>query len=205
MLQVKPVSRDVIDSWPVTGSGLPVRVVNSVAPANVERIGKLRGWSDHDLLALRSLGRISLTNIRSFFKLCGQIEQGKQTFQNIREVFDIFLDNAELKVLTARYGFERQDLAASRSWATLQEIGNAEHKTRERIRQIQETATDQLSSLLATVCLQPFNDYFISYVDKLGRVATCADLAPLQNDPVLSGYNVCSILLRLNAVGEHVV
>lgn len=198
MLKVKPVARETIDGWPIADSGLPVRVVNSVATANVLRIGELRTWTDQQLLALRSLGRISLGHVRGFFKLCNQIEQGKQSFQTIREVFTIFLDEAEMKVISARYGFEQRELTASRNWATLQQIGNADGKTRERVRQIQETAFARLKSRLATVCLQPFLDYFTSYIENLGRAASCADLAPLQNDPVLASYNICSILLLLS-------
>lgn len=198
MLQVKPITRETVDAWTVAESGLPVRVVNSVTPIGVATIGQLRLKSDAELLALRSLGKISLGHIRSFFKLCNQIEQGKQTFQNLREVFGIFLDEPELSVLSARYGFERKDLVASRDCVTLQEIGNAQNKTRERVRQVQETAMRQLHSRLARVCFQPFTDHFISYVDNLGRVANCADLAPLQSDPVLAGCNVCSILLLLS-------
>jgi len=198
MLQVKPISREVIDAWPISNSGLPVRIVNGVAPSNVRKVGDLRSWSDQDLLALRSLGRISLQHIKKFFKLCEQIEQGKQTFQNIQEVFAIFLDEAELNVVSARYGFDRKDPAVSRNYKTLQQIGNTENKTRERIRQIQETAVQTLKSHLATTCLQPFNDCFLSYIENLGHVANCADLAPLQDDPALGGYSICSILLLLS-------
>ena len=197
MLQVKPVTREVIDAWPVAESGLPIRVVNSVAPAHVQTIAQLRSMSDAELLALRSLGKISLGHVRSFLKLCNQIEQGKQAFLNVQEVFSIFLDDAELGVLSARYGFGRKDLGASRNCVTLQEIGNAEHKTRERVRQIQETAMRQLQSRLARICLQPFIDYFVSYLEGLGRVANCVDLAPLQNDSAFAGFNPCSVLLLL--------
>lgn len=198
MLQVAPLKREIIDLWPVAESGLPVRVVNSVGAAGVMEIGQLRTWSDQKLLGLRSLGRISLGHVRSFFKLCGQIEQGKQSFQTIQEVFGIFLDSDELKVLAARYGFDREDFRASRSVTTLQEIGDEENKTRERIRQIEETAKRNLRSRLATVCLEPFYERFVSFLDSRGRVASCTDLASLHDDPLLAGRNICSILLLLS-------
>ena len=153
-----------IDAWPVDESGLPVRVVNSVLTAGVTTVGQLRAQSDQDLLALRSLGRISLGHIRSFFKLCGQIEQGKQSFNSIRELLPLFLDAPEMKVVTARYGFELEEPTASRNCATLQEIGDAEHKTRERVRQVQETAMQKLRSRLATVCLEPFYIFFAEFI-----------------------------------------
>lgn len=197
MLQVKKVSREIIDKWPVEDSGLTARVVHSVSKAGCRNIGELRAWSDKQIRSLRGLGKISLAHTKNFFRLCGQIEQGKQTFQNIREVFAIFLDEIELKVLSARYGFDRKDLIAARDWATLQQIASAENRTRERIRQIQESGLAHLHSRLARVCLQPFVDYFARYVDSLGKVAHCADFAPLQNDPVLSGFSVCGIVLLL--------
>ena len=123
MLNVAPVGRETIDSWPVDGSGLPVRVVNSVRPAGVATVGQLRAQTDHDLLALHSLGRISLNHVRSFFKLCAQIEQGKQSFNSIRELLPLFLDGPEMRVITARYGLDLKELNGATNCATLQEIG----------------------------------------------------------------------------------
>ncbi len=197
MLQVPPIKRETIEGWLVAESGLPIRVVNSVLPAGVTRIGELRKWSDQDLLNLRSLGRISLDHIHSFFRLCNQIEQGKQRFQNIREVFNICLDGPEFEVLSARYGFDRPEMAASRQWTTLQEIGDAEHKTRERVRQVEETAVRKLRSRVAAACLQPFYAYFVSFLEEHGRAAACPDLEPVRRDPILAAYNVCGILLLL--------
>jgi hypothetical protein len=197
MLQVKAVSREYIDSWPIPESGLSARVVHSVMAAGISTVGELRGWPDRQLLALKSLGRISLNGIKAFYRLCGQIEQGKQSFQNIREVFDIFWDEDEFRVVAARYGFHRRDLAAASDWATLQEIANAENKTRERIRQIEDVALQHLNSRLAKLCLQPFVDYFVKYIDALGKAANCADLAPLQDDPLLAGFNVGAVALLL--------
>ena len=199
MLHVAPISRESIDAWAVDGSGLPVRVVNSVLTAGVTTIGQLRAQSDQDLLALRSLGRISLGHIRSFFKLCGQIEQGKQSFNSIREVLPLFLDGPEMKVVMARYGFELEELAQrSRNCATLQKIGDSEHKTRERVRQVQETATQKLRSRLATVCLEPFYVFFADLLEARGASATCEDIAPFRNEPPVGGYNICGVLVLLS-------
>jgi hypothetical protein len=197
MLHVTPVGRETIDAWPVDGSGLPVRVVNSVLTAGVTTVGQLRAQSDQALLALRSLGRISLGHIRSFFKLCGQIEQGRQSFNSIRELLPLFLDGPEMKVITARYGLELEELASAGSGATLQEIGDAEHKTRERVRQIQETAIQKLRSRLATVCLEPFHGFFAGLLEARGSSATCADISALKNEAPAGGYNLCGILMLL--------
>jgi hypothetical protein len=198
MLQVTPVGRETIDTWPVDGSGLPVRVVNSVLTAGVTTVGQLRTQSDQNLLALRSLGRISLAHIRSFFKLCGSIEQGKQSFNSLRELLPLFLDGPEMKVITARYGFELQELTAARNCATLQEIGDAEHKTRERVRQVQETAMQKLRSRLASVCLEPFYAFFTGLLEARGTSVTCADIATLKTESPAGGYNICGILMLLS-------
>ena len=198
MLQVSPICREVIDLWPIAEAGLPARVINSVGPAGVANVGDLRKWADKDLLGLRSLGRISVGHIHSFLRICNQIELGKQRFSNIREVLSIFLDGPEFKVISARYGFDRTEMVASRDWATLQEIGNAEHKTRERIRQVQDVAIHKLGSRLAAACLQPFCDFFTVFIRSRSEVISCSDLIPLAEDPVLAGFNICSVLLLLS-------
>jgi hypothetical protein len=198
MLHVTPVGRETIDAWPVDGSGLPVRVVNSVLTAGVTTVGQLRAQSDQNLLALRSLGRISLGHIRSFFKLCGQIEQGKQSFNSIRELLPLFLDSPEMKVVTARYGLEIEELTAARNCATLQEIGDAEHKTRERVRQIQETAMQKLRSRLAKICLEPFYVFFASLLEARGTSVPCVDVAALKSESPAGGYSICGVLMLLS-------
>ncbi len=200
MLNVAPVGRETIDSWPVDGSGLPVRVVNSVRPAGVATVGQLRAQTDHDLLALHSLGRISLNHVRSFFKLCAQIEQGKQSFNSIRELLPLFLDGPEMRVITARYGLDLKELNGVRNCATLQEIGDAEHKTRERVRQIQETAIQKLQSRIAAVCLEPFYIFFTGLLKARGASATCSDLAALNGEPVAGGYSISGILMLLSGL-----
>ncbi len=197
MFQVTPVKREVMDLWPVAESGLPIRVVHSMGSSGVTRIGQLRSWTDQDLLSLRSLGRISLGHIRHFFRLCHHIEQGRQYFQSIQEVMSILLDGPEMKVLAGRYGLSGRELDLSKNVLTLQEIGNAEHLTRERVRQVQATAVAKLQTRLASVCLQPFFDHFARCLGECGGVAACSDLAPAQNDPALGGYGICGVLLLL--------
>ncbi len=200
MLRVSPILRSEIDSWTVAESGLPVRVVNSVSGSNVATVGQLRTLSDENLLSLRSFGRISLSHVRNFFKLCNQIEQGKQAFQTIQEVVSIFLDADELKVITGRYGFDLPDVQASRNATTLQALGDSEHKTRERIRQVEETAKKKLQSRMAKVCLQPFYDEFGAFIESCGKTACCTDLTPLQNSALLSNWNACGVLLLMSDI-----
>jgi hypothetical protein len=198
MLHVAPIRRESVDAWPVDESGLPVRVVNSLLTAGVATVGQLRAQSDQDLLALRSLGRISLGHIRSFFKLCGQIEQGKQSFNSIRELLSLFLHAPEMKVVTARYGFELKKPREPRNCATLQEIGDAEHKTRERVRQVKETAMQKLRSRPAAVCLEPFYVFFANLLETRGTSATWADVGTLRNELPAGGYNIRGVLMLLS-------
>lgn len=200
MLNVAPVGRETIDAWPVDGSGLPVRVVNSVRTAGVTTVGQLRTLTDHDLLGLHSLGRISLSHVRSFFRLCAQIEQGKQSFNSIRELLPLFLDGPEMRVITARYGLDLKELNGATNCATLQEIGDAEHITRERVRQVQETAVQKLQSRSASVCLEPFYTFFTGLLESRGASATCSDLATLNGEPVAGGYHISGILMLLSSL-----
>ena len=198
MLRVASIRRESMDGWLIDESGLPMRVVHSIRTAGIVTVGQLRAQSDQDLLALHRLGRISLGHIRSFFKLCSQIEQGKQSFKGIRELLLLFLDAPEMKVVTARYGFELEEPKASRNCLTLQKIAEAEHKTRERVRQVQETAVLKLRSRLAAVCLEPFYIFFSNLLEAQGSSTTCADVMTLGKQWPAGDYNICGVLMLLS-------
>jgi len=198
MFAVDPVSRETIDSWSVSEAGLPTRVVNSVQMAGVDTIGQLRNWSETDLLRLRSLGRVSLDQIHYFFKLCNRIEKANQRFSAIHELLDIFLDVPQLSVITARYGCYQRDVIASRNWVTLQEIGNRENKTRERIRQVEEIGQQKLRSRMARVCLQPFYEFFATFIQQRARAIATQELVALRNHEALRELNPAGILLLLS-------
>lgn len=198
MFEVEAVPRADIDQWPVEAAGLPTRVINSVHAAGIQTIGQLRAWSDAELLKLRSLGKVSLQQIHDFFALCERIEQSVQRFESVAEVIAIFLDQSQINVIGARYGLYQSDLRASRSWVTLQEIGNREDKTRERIRQIEDLGKQRLSSRLARVCLEPFYQFFAAFIHRRAGVVPAAGLAELQDSPGLGGVNPTGILLLLS-------
>lgn len=198
MPHVAPIVRKSIDAWPVAESGLPARVVKSLLTAGITTVGRLRTQSDRDLLALRGLGRISLGHLRPFFKLCGRIERGKRLFNSIRELLRFFLNASEMKVITARYGFELEEPKASRNCATLEAIGARVYKTRERVRQVKETAMQKLRNRPAAVCLEPFYTFFIQVLEARGKFATCADIWSLGNKRLADGYNLCGILTLLS-------
>ena len=212
MLQVAPVKRETIDLWPVAESGSAgARGQQRGGGRRVTRSGSCgRGPIRISSRFAASDASPWVTSAR-FFKLCGQIEQGKQSFQNIQEVFAIFLDGAELKVLAARYGFDREDLRGvaasarrSRRSAT-RSTRPASASARSR-----KPPSRKLSSRLATVCLQPFYELFVSFLDSARRDGRPAPT--WRPDPeriaLLAGYNVCGVLLLLSdldARPDHVL
>jgi hypothetical protein len=173
-------------------------VINSVRTAGIETVGELRGWTDVDLLELRSLGKVSLNQVHAFFALCDRIETGRQEFQSIEKVLEIFLDDSQRVVITARYGLRQSDPRASRNWITLQEIGNQQDKTRERIRQIEDLAKQRLTSRLATECLEPFYRHFEDFIRRRASVISFDALGAMREEEGLAGFNPAGILLLLS-------
>lgn len=200
MFKVEPISRTEFDQWPVEGSGLPVRVINGVRSAGIDTIGALRVKPDTELLALRSIGRISIRDVQRFFELADRIEQGKQVFLTVQEIFDLFLDAEEMAVLARRYGLMRSEPAASRNFMTLQEIGNELDLTRERIRQVEAVSLANLKSRMAQLCLQPFYVYVRAFLRSRSGLATCKDAMDLDEQSWLAGYHPCPILLLLHDI-----
>ena len=198
MFQVTSVPRSEIDAWPVATAGLPRRIVNSVQAAGTQTVGELRKWSDENLLQLRSFGRISLDQVHYFFKLCDRIEKGNQAFASIREVLDIFLDPAQYNVISQRYGLNELPRVASRNWVTLQAIGNQDGKTRERVRQIEETAMEKLGSHMAFVCMEPFYYYLETFIRNRASAVAADEMADLPREGALGGFNPCSVALLLS-------
>lgn len=198
MFTVPTVAREEIDSWPVEEAGLPTRVINSVRAAEVQTIGQLRRWANADLLDLRSLGKVSLDQINYFYTLCNHIENSMQRFSSIHEVLDIFLHVPQLRVMATRYGFHQTELKASRNWVTLQEIGNEEDKTRERIRQLEDLGKKRLRSRIASICLDPFFECFEAFIRQRSRAISVNDLFPMRNHEALLDLNPASILLLLS-------
>lgn len=205
MFQVQPIPRTEIDQWPVAEAGLPTRIVNSVQAAGARRIGELRTWTDPQFMHLRSFGKVSLDQIHYFFKLCSRIEKGNQQFNAVTEVLDIFLDGNQQKVISQRYGFAETGRIASRSWVTLQEIGNVDGKTRERVRQIEENGKNKLRSRMAFVCLQPFYHYIETFIRNRAGAVSCEELGDLPREGAMGGCNPCSIALLLSDLNsDHI-
>ncbi|GEM_PF-613115 len=197
MFKVDPIDRQTIDSWPIAESGLPTRVVNGTREAGILSVGELRRKSDEELFRLRTIGRVSLRDIHNFFNLCQQIESGQLIFITIQQLFDLFLDKEEMTVLIGRCGLQRDDANASRNFMTLQEIGNTMHLTRERIRQVENTALAKLQSRLADVCLQPFYLYLRHFIHSRDQTVDYSEAYDLSGQAWLSDYNPCPVMLLL--------
>jgi hypothetical protein len=202
MHTVGPISRAEIDAWPVEEAGLPIRVVNCMHSADVTTVGQMRPLSDAELLRIRSLGRISLNHIRSFFRLCDRVERGTMVFHSMQEVLDIFLERSEQFILAARYGLHRQPLEASRQCVTLQEIGNHLNRTRERVRQVEEGGQRQLASRLSTICLTPFAGFLADFIADMGGAVAAGEFAPLRQEAALAGLNPAGVGLLLSDLGH---
>ncbi len=197
MLIVPVVHRNVVDSWFIESAGLPARVVHCASEAGLKTIGELRAVPERQLRTFRSLGRISVQHIRQFFKLCQEAEEGRLRFESLENILRLFLEDDEYRVLIARYGMNLEKPLVTRSTVTLQEVGRAEGKTRERIRQIQDNALTRLNSALPRLCLQPVLDEGLRLLEKYQEVITASDLVSEQNPVLFSGHNPCGVFLLL--------
>lgn len=204
MIKAPAVSRAEIDAWPVSESGLPARVVHCAANMRIETLGELRRVPDERLLAERRFGRRSLVAVEDFFKFCARLEAGKVGFADLRKTLEYLLPAKSLEVLTARYGLDRREMEASRNYSTLQQIANRDGLTRERVRQVIETAVERLHSRLARACLRPYEDMIVAEIQRHGGMADADDLACFAGQPAFGGLNpAAASLLLCDAHPEH--
>lgn len=197
MLNAPAVSEDVINGWPIAESGLPARVVHSTEAAGLNTVGELRSWQDGDLLNLHALGKKSLDKIHDFFRACERLAEGRLSFAHFMELLHTFLDEEEFSVLSSRYGFDLAAPLPSGKCMTLQQIGNRMHCTRERVRQIEESAMQRIESLLCRCALAPWHDYFAGMLETADECMTCAELFDHTRRSLLDYCNPSSILLLL--------
>lgn len=200
MITVATVPREEVDAWTIEESGLSVRIFNSCRKQGWRTVGELRNRTSAELLAIRSLGRISVKEIQRFFATCDAIARGQKQFATLGELLELFLDQDEREVLTARYGLQRIDLAASRNYLTLQRIGNETSRTRERVRQVEDSALLHLRSRLARTCLDPIAQIYAGWLRAFGGILACSELAEYPDPDFLKPYNPCSVLLLLTDV-----
>ncbi|MGD9873446.1 MAG: sigma factor-like helix-turn-helix DNA-binding protein [Kiritimatiellia bacterium] len=202
MLTAPAVSESTINSWPIEESGLPARVVHSTQVAGLSTVGELRLWQDSDLLNLHALGKTSLVKIHDFFGLCERLAEGRLSFAHFMELLHAFLDHDEFSVLSYRYGFDLAAPLPSSQCMTLQQIGNRMHRTRERIRQIEESAMQRLDSHLCRSSLVPWHDYFTGMLETADECMTCGELFDHTRQSLFDYSNPCSVLLLLSSLRD---
>jgi|SRR5579862_5308955 len=198
-------TRQAIDDWPVAGSGLSARVVHCLDQMGVKTIGQLRGWNDQQLLNLANFGATSLENVRWFFSWTRRLEAGNGQIPNFRAHLREFLNSQEVFVIEQRYGLTDPLFRPHMKRRTLQEIARMRiHVTRERVRQIEESAIAALRSRLARAVAETQEVHWANRILAGSCVVTTAELSECVDDPTLGGYQPWGTLLLLNETLERI-
>ena len=204
-IQPHKVSRQEIDSWLIPKSGLSARVVHCLGQTGVKTVGQLRGWSDQQLLNLTNFGATSLENVRWFFQWARRLEAGNAQLSNARVWLREFLNTQEVFVIEQRYGLADPLFRPHMKRRTLQEIARMRIRvTRERVRQIEESAIAALRSNLARAVAETQEVYWANRILAGSCVVTAAELGDWTEDPMLGGYQPWGVLLLLSETLERV-
>jgi hypothetical protein len=204
-IQPHKVSRQEIDSWLIPKSGLSARVVHCLGQTGVKTVGQLRVWSDQQLLNLTNFGATSLENVRWFFQWARRLEAGNAELPNARAWLREFLNTQEVFVIEQRYGLADPLFRPYMKRRTLQEIARMRIRvTRERVRQIEESAIAALRSNLARAVAETQEVYWANRILAGSCVVTAAELGDWAEDPMLGGYQPWGVLLLLSETLERV-
>jgi hypothetical protein len=195
-----PLARTEIDQWPVTEAGLSARVIHCLQHEKVRTVGQLRGWDDRHLLALENFGVTSCQNVRWFFKWAQKIENGNAHTADFRSFLREFLNRQELHVLEQRYGLADPLFRPHMKRRTLAEIAQEMRGgvTRERVRQVEESALRTLCTKLPGAVGEAQEVYWANRIQSRSCVITSAELAEWVDDPMLGGYQPWGVLLLLS-------
>ncbi len=206
VFKVEVLSRKTIDAWPVAESGLCARAVNCLEPAGVRTIGELRGWDDARLLDLRHFGAATLKNVRWFFRWAGRLENGlSHSAPHLQAMLQEFLNRDELHVIEQRYGLLDHLFRPHMKRITLQEIAQQlSGVTRERVRQIEETALGALHARLSRAMTAHHEVYWANKILSRGCIVTSRELSEWADDPMLGGYQPWGTLLLLSEAHERI-
>jgi hypothetical protein len=195
------MSEPLYDNWPVAETGLPSRIVNCCSKAGILTLGGLRRIPDEDLFALRSFGNTSLAKLHQYLDFLREVTQAPASapLKPLADIFAVFLEPDQLFVLDRRYGLGEQIDRISRKRMSLQRIALETGRTRERIRQVQQTALENLASRGAQYGLAPYYRLFEYTLRK--KLHSSADLHELSSQIPLEatgGYHPASLLLLLH-------
>jgi hypothetical protein len=203
--QTQKITRQMIDNWPVARSGLSARVVHCLDGAGVKNIGQLCGWRDEQLLNLTNFGATSLEDIHWFFNWTRRLEAGNGQVANFRAFLREFLNTQEVFVIEQRYGLTDPLFRPQMKRRTLQEIARMRiHVTRERVRQIEESAVATLRSHLARAVAETQEVSWANQILAGGCVVTSAELSGWTDDQNLGGYQPWGSLLLLSETLERI-
>lgn len=199
------LTRQEIDDWPIRDSGLSARVIHCLEQAGVTTIGQLRSWKDDQLLNLANFGATSLEVVRWFFSWTRRVEIGNGQLPSFRALLREFLNPQELFVIEQRYGLTDPLFRPHMKRRTLQEIAGMRIRvTRERVRQIEESAIAALRSRLARAVAEKQEVYWANRILTNSCVVTSTELNEWSNDPMWGGYQPWGVLLLLSETSERI-
>ena len=203
--QPHQLTREEIDNWSVAKSGLSARVVHCLDQAGVKNIGQLRDWGDQQLLNLTNFGTTSLENVHWFFNWTRRLEAGNAQLPNARVWLREFLNTQEIFVIEQRYGLADPLFRPHMKRRTLQEIARMRIRvTRERVRQIEESAIAALRSNLARTVAESQEIYWANRILSGSCVVTAAELSEWADDLLLGGYQPWGVLLLMSETLERI-
>ena len=203
-LQPHQLARQTIDDWSVAESGLSARVVHCLQQADVRTIGQLRGWSDKQLLKLTNFGPTSLDDVHWFFGWTRHLEAGDGHLADYRALLREFLNEQEVVVIEERYGLTDPLFRPHMKRPTLQEIAEVRRITRERVRQIEESAITALRSRLARAVAASQEMYWVDRLSTRGCIIPFAELPEWIGDAMFGGYQPWGVLLLLSETLEQI-
>lgn len=204
-IKTQILSRNEIDQWPIRSSGLSARVVHCLEATGVKRVSDLRSWTDKQLLELDNFGTMSLKNVRWFFRWTDRLENNTGRLDDFRALLREFLSRHELFVIEHRYGLTDPLFRPQMRRRTLQEIADMRGGvTRERVRQVEESALTALRSKLCRAVVQTQELYWANRIQASCSVVSSAELAEWAGDPMLGGYQPWGVLLLLSEALERI-
>jgi Bacterial RNA polymerase, alpha chain C terminal domain/Sigma-70, region 4 len=200
MKEVLPplLARETVDDWSVSEAGLSTRVVHCLQQDGITTIRQLRDQSDGHLLSLPNFGPISLQNVHWFFRWIQRLQSGDGDMPDFRALMREFLDPQQVFVIEHRFGLTDPLFRPHMKRCTLQEIGERRKVTRERMRQIEESALIALRSRLVRTVAAHQEIYWANRISSRGGLVAFTELSEWVGDSRLGGYQPWGVLLLLS-------
>lgn len=203
MFTVPPLSPTELDQWPLATAGLPHRATRVLTEHNLQTVGEIRVLSTDGLRSVTGLGKATRKAIDDYLLLCQKVIDGTLQFESLPALLKQFLLPAEIDILLRRYGLLRPDTASSRSFMRLQEIANEFGLTRERVRQIERTALQEMRGRLQQQCLSPLYREICTILSEQEGILRCDATERLDTLSWMGGYKASSVLLLLHDINPN--